>query len=183
MSPSVAKVQHLTSCYDAGMHRDDQVTCRKSALRAPATSLLVWREYRARLIQVLRAAARPVQSIPCLLLRTRHYQGSSVIGFLKRKECCLLPSFAFLSVAEHKQLLCRPLTVVVLQAETPVWMRRASQHSGVWAHPIGQLEKGCLLVEVPKKSRFPFHSLASFRSGSCSLLFVVPAPECDRLPN
>mmetsp|Transcript_31469 Transcript_31469/g.48790 ORF Transcript_31469/g.48790 Transcript_31469/m.48790 type:complete len:338 (-) Transcript_31469:306-1319(-) len=71
-----------------GMHRDDQVTCRKSALRAPATSLLVWREYRARLIQ----------------------------------------------------------------AETPVWMRRASQHSGVWAHPIGQLEKGCLLVEVPKKS-------------------------------
>jgi len=94
-----------------GLHRDDQVTCKKSALRVPATSRLAWQDYRARLIQ----------------------------------------------------------------AETPYYMRRASQHSGVWVHEISELEKGCILIEVPKTktSSSSSSSSSSSREQGRRVIFLV----------
>jgi len=67
------------------VHSDDMVSLSKKALKVPATSVLGWREFRARLIQ----------------------------------------------------------------SETPLWMRRASLNAGVYAHEISEIEKGCVLIEVP----------------------------------
>mmetsp|Transcript_53569 Transcript_53569/g.86703 ORF Transcript_53569/g.86703 Transcript_53569/m.86703 type:complete len:350 (-) Transcript_53569:98-1147(-) len=36
----------------------------------------------------------------------------------------------------------------LIRAETPAWMRRASQQTGVWAHEVFKLEQGCLLIET-----------------------------------
>ncbi|EKX47233.1 hypothetical protein GUITHDRAFT_137812 [Guillardia theta CCMP2712] len=61
-----------------------------------------------------------------------------------KKDALFIPATSRLHWREYRSRL--------IKAETPFWMRRASLHTGLWAHELWDIEQGCLMIETGKPS-------------------------------
>mmetsp|Transcript_6584 Transcript_6584/g.15054 ORF Transcript_6584/g.15054 Transcript_6584/m.15054 type:complete len:325 (-) Transcript_6584:138-1112(-) len=61
-----------------------------------------------------------------------------------KKDALFIPATSRLHWREYRSRL--------IKAETPFWMRRASLHTGLWAHELWDIEQGCLMIETGRPS-------------------------------
>lgn len=86
------------------------------------------------LARAMRPRSRDVSALKC--------QGGGLHkeDLATKKNAIYIPATSRLDWREFRSRL--------IKAETPAWMRRLSRETGVWAHEVSDLERGCLLVET-----------------------------------